>query len=106
MSLSEVQQQLLESVAQGDVLKVHRTMDGDKQFRLHALDGSAVQDVSSADVEMLVGMNLVGSNMKFPAATFLLTEAGAQRVRRKTVQPQQLQSVAAVTDFLGELDNN
>jgi uncharacterized protein YjhX (UPF0386 family) len=84
MAISDHQQRLLESVAQGDVLKVHRSMDGEKQFRLHALDGSAVQVVSSEDVELLMRLGLVGSNMKFPAATFLLTEAGAQRVRRQT----------------------
>lgn len=82
MRLSAAQVGLLAAVAVGDVLKVHRTLDGSKQYRLHPLDESPSLDCVASDVEALLRHGLIESNMKFPAATFLLTPQGAQVVRK------------------------
>lgn len=76
MALTHRQRQLLAALQAGDVLKVHRTLDGAKQHRLHPLDGSPTRTVAAADVEALLSAGLIASNMKFPAATFLLTPEG------------------------------
>ena len=65
----------MRGMAAGATLKVHRTVDGEKTHRLHPLDGPA-QSVERAAVEALKDSGLIRSNMKFPAATYLLTERG------------------------------
>jgi len=70
---------LLLELARGSALKVHRDLDGHKVFRLHAPDGSS-RPVARARVEALIEARLIGSNQKFPAATFWLTEAGRRLV--------------------------
>lgn len=80
--LSSHQTALLAAVAAGDVLKVHRTVDGAKTYRLHPLDNKPARDLAAADVVTLERNGLIASNMKFPAATFLLTERGAQLLHR------------------------
>lgn len=69
--LTPAQQKLLFAVSRGDVLKVHRGMDGMKEHLLHPLDGSPAIVVPARDVEALVRQGLIASNMKFPAATFV-----------------------------------
>ena len=81
MALTPRQLQLLAALRAGDTLKVHRTLDGAKQHRLHPLDGSPACDVDEADVEALLAARLIASNMKFPAATFLLNEGGVRFLR-------------------------
>jgi hypothetical protein len=81
MRLSTRQSALLAAVAAGDVLKVHRSVDGEKVYRLHPLSGAEAVEVGAADVEALERGGFTRSNMKFPAATFLLTEQGLRRVR-------------------------
>lgn len=76
------QLRLLRTMAAGHVLKVHRTLDGVKTYRLHRLDGGE-ETVSARVVRGLERRGLIESNMKFPAATFLLTERG----RRVAVGP-------------------
>ena len=56
----------------GAVLKVHRTMDGAKIHKLHR-HGESPTVVASAVVQRLIRKKLLQSNMKFPAATYLLT---------------------------------
>ena len=68
-------QTLLHVMAKGATLKVHRTLDGAKEYRLHHLDGG-VEAVEAQLVDRLVQRGWLDSNMKFPAATFLLTPAG------------------------------
>lgn len=82
MRLSAVQMRLLAAVAAGDVLKVHRTLDGAKEYRLHPLDDSRPLACAAPDVESLLRHGLIESNMKFPAATFLLTPQGAKATHR------------------------
>lgn len=80
--LSTVQRWLLAAVAAGDILKVHRTVDGEKIYRLHPLDGAPEQEILPRDVETLLKQGLLDSNMKFPAATFLITPKGVHTVAR------------------------
>ncbi len=74
-ALSAPEAQLLRAMAAGSTLKVHRDMDGHKDFVLHALDGAATP-VPPAVAVALVEAGLIDSNKKFPAATFWLTERG------------------------------
>ena len=59
----------------GATLKVHRTLDGEKVHQLHPLDGEP-ETIRRDLVESLVALGLIQSNLKFPAATYVLTEKG------------------------------
>jgi hypothetical protein len=80
--LSPRQKELLVALQNGSRLQVHRTVDGEKRYLLHAAGNAAGKDtaegVAPADVAYLEKCHLVESNMKFPAATFLLTDRGAE----------------------------
>lgn len=80
--LTAEQRRILAAVAAGDVLKVHRTVDGEKVHRLHPLDGAQEQVIAAKDVERLLVLGLIDSNMKFPAATFLITPKGVDMHRK------------------------
>ena len=87
--LDPAQKALLVSLQQGAVLKVHRTLDGDKVHRLHKSD-APVQEIEAALVVAVTDLGLLQSNMKFPAATFLLTDKGvavAMQLSGATVEP-------------------
>ena len=88
MHLSAQQEALLAALQQGDRLQVHRTLDGLKQYRLHRLDASATVEVPSSAVVGLEQLRLIESNLKCPAATFLLTDRGAAAAAR-LAQPAQ-----------------
>ena len=75
MKLPPESVRILRGMAAGATLKAHRMLDGEKTHRLHPLDGPALT-VDSAAVEFLKDHGLIRSNMKFPAATYLLTESG------------------------------
>jgi hypothetical protein len=79
MRLTLEQRQLLRALASGSTLKVHRDLDGTKEYRLQALDRAA-KIVERRNVEVLQEQGLIDSNKKFPAATFWLTEAGRARL--------------------------
>lgn len=74
------ERRVLRAVAAGWTLKVHRTLDGEKVYRLHPLDAAPVEEVDGRVVEALREQGLIDSNKKFPAATYLLTEKGRQAV--------------------------
>ncbi|GIK76172.1 MAG: hypothetical protein BroJett021_51600 [Chloroflexota bacterium] len=76
MRLNDEQRAILVALQAGDRLKVHRTVDGEKRYLLHRLDESSAIDVDAAIVDSLERGGLIESNMKFPAATFLLTDRG------------------------------
>ncbi len=84
MRLTTEQAQVLAALQTGNHLKVHRTADGQKAYRLHRADGSVAIEVSAATVDSLERGGFVESNMKFPAATFLLTEKGSATAARIT----------------------
>ncbi len=75
--LSPTQQYVLRALITGWTLKVHRSLDGQKRYRLHPLDGEP-ETVRRPTVERLRAEGLIDSNKKFPAATYLLTEKGRQ----------------------------
>ncbi len=66
---------ILRAMLDGATLKAHRTLDGQKTYALHPLDGPD-EIVERAAVEALKRQGLIASNMKFPAATYVLTECG------------------------------
>jgi hypothetical protein len=82
MGLSSAARQILAAMQQGATLKAHRTLDGAKLHQLHPLQGAAFV-VPTAAVRELEERGWLRSNMKFPAATYLLTEQGSQ----VTLQP-------------------
>ena len=66
---------ILRALLAGATLKAHRTLDGAKTYTLHPLDGPD-EIVDRAAVESLKRHGLIRSNLKFPAATYVLTEEG------------------------------
>jgi hypothetical protein len=75
MNLSPAQRRILRAMRDGATLKAHRTLDGEKVHRLHPLAGEQ-EPVDAALVESLHDLGLIRSNLKFPAATYILTERG------------------------------
>lgn len=75
MRLSAESARILRAMIAGAALKVHRDLDGTKTHMLHPLNGPP-EPVSRAAVEGLVRHGLIASNMKFPVATYVLTERG------------------------------
>jgi hypothetical protein len=74
--LTPEQSRVLVALLHGSCLRVHRTPDGDKVFRLAAPDNACSEEIPGSVASALEQQGLVASNMKFPAATFLLTEKG------------------------------
>ena len=77
LSLSDAHRRLLRAIEQGAALKSHRYLDGEKVYRLHSLSGAPVE-VSATLVDDLKQRQLIKSNMKFPVATYTLTEKGVE----------------------------
>lgn len=81
MQQNREQRRILQALLSGCHLKVHRTVDGAKEYRLH---GSTADGVPAAEVlapgpvEALERRGYLQSNLKFPAASLLLTERGVQ----------------------------
>lgn len=75
------QERILRSLAAGSTLKMHRTVDGEKVYKLHPLDGAPPEALSDALVEGLRQQKLIQSNLKFPAAVYLLTDKGLALAR-------------------------
>jgi hypothetical protein len=83
MDLTDQQLDILYALAHGHTLKVHRDIDGGKVYRLHNLDGDS-QPIERAVADDLIERGLLGSNQKFPAATFWLTPAGRAQIADRT----------------------
>lgn len=77
MRLAPAEAALLQALVTGRHLKTHRTLDGEKVSKLHEADGTVVGIVPAETVQHLVELGLLAGNMKFPAATYLLTARGA-----------------------------
>lgn len=88
MRISDGQRAILAALQAGDRLKVHRTIDGEKRYLLHRLDESEAIVVDVAVIDSLERSGLIESNMKFPAATFLLTDKGIAAAARITGSTQ------------------
>jgi hypothetical protein len=80
MRLNTEQRRILAALQGGCYIKIHRTLDGAKVYRLYCSSSSDDQgeELSAAPVDALERHGYLQSNMKFPAATLLLTECGAQ----------------------------
>ncbi|GIV78859.1 MAG: hypothetical protein KatS3mg050_3253 [Litorilinea sp.] len=78
------EKQVLVSMAAGQRLRSHRYLDGTKIYLLHALEDDRGQPVAAETVASLRRRGLIESNMKFPVATYLLTDKGAALARRLT----------------------
>ena len=76
MRLTTEAQEIVRRLAEGWTLKVHRPLDGQKKFLLPPLGKGDAQVISEQTVRELQRRRLISSNMKFPAATYLLTERG------------------------------
>jgi hypothetical protein len=74
-SLTAPQEHLLLAVLSGATLKSHRDVDGGKEYRLHSLNGDAL-DVQGQVVRSLEARGYLLSNQKFPAATLILSQSG------------------------------
>lgn len=77
MRLTAREKTVLAALVSGSRLQSHRHLDGRKEYALHALDDTA-QPVAPVVVARLRDAGLIESNMKFPAATYLLTTKGQQ----------------------------
>jgi len=75
MQPTPAQVDLLQAIANGLTLKSHRDLEGNKEYRLHTLDGRS-RVVTWEDVEALQAAALIDSNKKFPSATYWLTTTG------------------------------
>lgn len=80
MDLTQVEKRVLLAIAQGWTLKSHRFLDGRKVYRLHPLDEGDEESVAWETVDALRDKELIDSNKKFPAATYLLTDKGKEVV--------------------------
>jgi hypothetical protein len=86
MTLTDDQRRLLLALSNGHTLKVHRDIDGGKVYRLHNLDGDS-RPIERAVADDLIERGLLGSNQKFPAATFWLTAAGRAQLADRIDRP-------------------
>ena len=77
---------ILQALINGATLKAHRYLDGAKVYKLHPLNGPA-EPVERATVDYLKQQGFIKSNMKFPAATYLLTERG-EKVATPVAEPE------------------
>lgn len=73
MRLTAAQRELLQAMQDGASLKSHRDLDGQKIHLLHPLHGEP-HPVPRALVESLRDLGMIQSNLKFPAATYVLTD--------------------------------
>ena len=81
MHLTPAQRSLLQAMSDGATLKSHRDLDGQKFHLLHPLHGEP-QRVPPALVESLRDLGMIQSNLKFPAATYVLTEGALAALAR------------------------
>src|SRR5215212_6147139 len=84
MRLSTVHERIISELARGSRLQDHRNLDGDKVYKLHPLGSAPAEIVDAALVADLKRQQLIASNMKFPAATYLLTDKGIALATRLT----------------------
>lgn len=95
LALSTAEQQLLTAVANGQTLKSHRHLDGQKEYKLWPTDPQEPPTAVDYDlVQSLLDQKLLTTNQKFPAATFLLTTAG------KALLAQQNQTTHGISDVV------
>jgi hypothetical protein len=87
MRLGRQEKEVLRALVSGYQLKSHRTLDGKKSYALHDTATDATRPVSTATVEHLRERGLIAGNMKFPAATYMLTIEGERVAASLTSSP-------------------
>ena len=87
MNLTTAQKTVLQAMSHGDTLKTHRYFDGTKVCRLHPLNSADGCEIDTLVVNQLKALGLISSNMKFPAATYLLTQKGLDTASALTDPP-------------------
>ena len=79
MQLTPAQRQVLQAMRDGATLKAHRDLDGQKTHLLHPLAGEPLP-ISAELVESLRNPGLIQSNLKFPAAAYVLTDKAVEQL--------------------------
>lgn len=87
MRLNKAEQHVLAALVSGRHLKSHRYLDGTKLYALHNAANTEREPVAAATVDSLRARGLIVGNMKFPAATYLLTPRGADVASALTENP-------------------
>jgi predicted MarR family transcription regulator len=87
MHLGKAEQQVLAALVSGQHLKSHRYLDGRKVYALHDVANTQDIPVAATVVDHLRDLGLIAGNMKFPAATYLLTPAGERVAASLTQTP-------------------
>lgn len=85
--LSREAQAVLVALVSGQHLKSHRELDGRKVYALHDAANQSLTPVRAATVDELRDRGLIAGNMKFPAATYLLTHEGEQVAATLSASP-------------------
>jgi hypothetical protein len=87
MRLGREEKETLRALVSGYALKSHRYLDGQKLYTLHDTATDATRPVDVATVERLRQRGLIAGNMKFPAATYMLTIDGERVAASLTTAP-------------------
>ena len=79
--------EVLRALVSGYELKSHRYLDGRKVYTLHDTATDATRPINVATIDNLRDRGLIVGNMKFPAATYMLTTEGARVAASLTTSP-------------------
>lgn len=85
--LGSEEKEVLRALVSGHQLKSHRYLDGQKLYLLHDTATDATRPVLAATVNRLRDRGLIVGNMKFPAATYMLTTEGERVAASLTSSP-------------------
>jgi hypothetical protein len=87
MRLGRQEKEVLRALVSGYQLKSHRYLDGQKIYTLHDTATDATRPVRVTTVDRLRDLGLIVGNMKFPAATYMLTIEGERVAASLTPSP-------------------
>jgi hypothetical protein len=87
MRLGSDEKEVLRALVSGYQLKSHRYLDGQKEYTLHDTATDATRPVTVTTVDRLRDLGLIAGNMKFPAATYMLTTEGERVAASLTSSP-------------------
>ena len=77
LPVSSEEKYVLSALVQGAYLKAHRYLDGKKVHILHCDECVQAEVIADNVIDRLLERKFIRSNLKFPAATYVLTEAGS-----------------------------
>lgn len=86
-TLTRQEKEVLVALVSGYQLKSHRFLDGQKTYVLHDTATDATRPVATKTVDQLRDRGLIVGNMKFPAATYMLTSEGERVAASLTSSP-------------------